>query len=44
MKIGGSFAGNIDFDVANVIWLIVKTCRKTPIFELQLVKIEGSLA
>ena len=43
MKIGGSLARNIDFDVANF-WPRVKTRRKTSIFELQLVKIEGSLA
>ena len=43
MKIGGCLARNIDFDVANV-QLLVKTCRQTSIFELQLVKIEGGLA
>ena len=42
MKFGGSLAQNIDFEVANF-RLLVKTGRKTSIFELQLVKIEGSL-
>ena len=42
MKFGGSLARNIDFEVANF-QLLVKTRSKTSIFELQLVKIEGSL-
>ena len=43
MKFGGSLARNIDFEGANL-RLFVKTCRKTSICELQLVKIEGRLA
>ena len=43
MKFGGSLVRNIDFEVANF-QLLVKTHRKTWIFVLQLVKIEGSLA
>ena len=43
MKCGGSLARDIDFEVANF-QLLVKNRRKTSIFELQLVKIEGRLA
>ena len=39
MKFGRSLARSIDFEVANF-QLLVKTRRKTLIFELQLVKIE----
>ena len=42
MKFGGCLALNIDFEVTNF-QLLEKTHRKTSIFELQLVKIEGSL-
>ena len=37
MKFGGSFARNIDFEVANF-RLLVKTLRERPMFDLQLVK------
>ena len=40
---GERLARNIDFEVANC-QLLVKTRRKTMIFVLQLLKIEGSLA
>ena len=43
MKIGGALVPNIDFEVASF-QLLEKTHRKTSIFELQLVKIEKSLA
>ena len=43
MKFGRSLARNIDFEVANF-RLLVKTLRKKSIFDLQLVKIAGSLA
>ena len=43
MTFGGSLGRNIDFEVVNF-QLLVKTRRKRSIFELQLVKIEGSLA
>ena len=43
MKFGGGLARNIDFEVANFRFL-VKIRGKTSIFELQLVKLEGSLA
>ena len=43
MKCGGGLARNIDFEVANF-QLLLKTRRKTSIFVLQLVKIEGGLA
>ena len=42
MKIDGSFARNIDFDVANFA-LHEKTRRKTSIFQVQSVKSGGSL-
>ena len=43
MKIDGNLARNIDFEVANL-EVLRKTPRKTSIFELQTVKIGGSLA
>ena len=43
MKFGGGLARNIDFDAANFP-LLVKTRRKTSIFDLQLVKIGRGLA
>ena len=43
MKIDGSLARNIDFEVANL-EVPKKTPRKTSIFRLQSVKIGGSLA
>ena len=43
LKIDGSLAQNIDFDVTNF-QLLRKTRRKTSILELQSVKIGGSLA
>ena len=43
MKFGGSLARNIDFEVANF-QLLVETRGKRRFFELQLVKIERSLA
>ena len=43
MTFGGSLGRNIDFEVANF-QLLVKTRRKTSIFDLQLVKIAGTLA
>ena len=43
MKFGGSLARNIDFEVAHF-RLLVKTRGKTSICELQIVKVEGSLA
>ena len=42
LKIGGSLARNIDFEVANF-RVLRKTRRKTSIFKLQSVKIGGSL-
>ena len=42
MKIDGSLARNVDFDVAKVA-LHKKTCRKTSIFQVQGVKSGGSL-
>ena len=42
MKIDGSLARNIDFDVANIA-LHEKTRRKTSIFQVQSVKSGGSL-
>ena len=43
LKIDGSLARNIDFEVANF-QVLRKTCRKTSILKLQSVKIGGSLA
>ena len=43
MKIDGSLARNIDFEVANL-EVHKKICRKTSILKLQSVKIGGSLA
>ena len=43
LKIDGSLARNIDFDVANF-RVLRKTRRKTSILKLQSVKIGGSLA
>ena len=43
LKIDGSLARNIDFEVANV-QVLRKTRRKTSILKLQSVKIGGSLA
>ena len=43
LKIDGSLARNIDFDVANF-QVLRKTRRKTSILKLQSVKIRGSLA
>ena len=43
LKINGSLARNIDFEVANL-EVPKKTRRKTSILRLQSVKIEGSLA
>ena len=43
MKIDGSLARNIDFDVSNF-QVLRKTREKTSILRLQSVKIEGSLA
>ena len=43
LKIDGSLARNIDFEVANF-WVLRKTRRKTSIFKLQSVKIGRSLA
>ena len=42
MKIDGSFARNINFEVA--IWRFIKNRRKTSILKLQSVKIGGCLA
>ena len=46
MKIDGSLARNIDFEVANfqVLRILRKTRRKTSILKLQSVKIGGTLA
>ena len=43
MKIDGSLARNIDFEVANLA-VQKKTCRKMEILKLQSVKIGGNLA
>ena len=43
LKIDGSLARNIDFEVANFQRFIRKTRRKTSILKLQSVKIGGSL-
>ena len=44
MKIDGSFARNIDFEVANLEVVPKKTRRKTSILKLQSVKISRTLA
>ena len=44
MKFGESLARNIDFEIANFEVLRINTCRKTKIFNLASIKIEGSLA
>ena len=43
LKIDGSLARNIDFEVANF-QVLRKTCRKTSILKLQSLKIGGRLA
>ena len=43
MKFGGSLARNMNFEVPNF-RLLLKTRRKTPRFDLQIVQIAGSLA